>query len=111
MVSKNKKKMIFLKNLRYDYYFLLKNCNYILGNSSSGIVEAATFSTPVVNLGIRQTGKLIPKNVISCKFNSSSILRAIKKINNKDFKKKIDNIKNPWRWKFWKKNRKIFKKI
>tara|TARA_Y100000746_G_C15445403_1_gene424753 strand:+ start:77 stop:1231 length:1155 start_codon:yes stop_codon:yes gene_type:complete len=96
MVSKNKKKMIFLKNLRYDYYFLLKNCNYILGNSSSGIVEATTFSTPVINLGIRQTGKLIPKNVISCKYNSSSILKAIKKINNKDFKKKIHNIKNPY---------------
>ncbi len=80
--------MIFVKNLNHDYYFLLRNCDYVLGNSSSGIVEAATFSTPVINLGIRQTGKLIPKNVINCNFDSSSILKVIKKINNKNFKKK-----------------------
>ena len=96
IVSKNKKKMIFIKNLKYDYYFLLRNCNFILGNSSSGIVEAATFATPVINLGIRQSGKLIPKNVINCKFNSSSILKIINKIDKKNFKKKINNIKNPY---------------
>ena len=42
IVSK-KKNMIFVKNLNFNYYFLLRNCDYILGNSSSGIVEAATF--------------------------------------------------------------------
>ena len=88
--------MIFVKNLNFNYYFLLRNCDYILGNSSSGIVEAATFSKPVINLGIRQSGKLMPKNIISCKFNTNSILKAIRKIKNKNFKKKLYNIKNPY---------------
>ena len=38
----------------------------------------------------------MPKNVISCKFNTNSILKAIKKIKNKNFKKKLYNIKNPY---------------
>ena len=88
--------MIFIKNLEYDYYFLLKNCDFILGNSSSGIVEAATFSTPVINLGIRQTGKLIPKNVINCPFNYNSIIKVIDGIEKRKNKKKTTEIKNPY---------------
>ena len=68
----------------------------LVGNSSSGIVEAATFSTPVINLGIRQKGKLMPKNLIDCSFNYSSILRLINKIEKKKFKKKVAEIKNPY---------------
>ena len=91
-----KKNIIFLKNLEYDYYYLLKNCEFVLGNSSSGIVEAATFSTPVINLGIRQTGKLIPKNVINCSFNYKSIIKVINKIEKRNLKKSFNIIKNPY---------------
>ena len=40
----------------------------MVGNSSSGIVEAASFKLPVVNIGIRQDGKVKPKNVINTFF-------------------------------------------
>ena len=39
---------------RFDYLSLLKNCQFIIGNSSSGILEAPTYKTPAINLGRRQ---------------------------------------------------------
>ena len=95
-ITSKKKDIIFLKNLEYDYYYLLKNCEFIMGNSSSGIVEAATFSTPVINLGIRQTGKHIPKNVINCSFNYKSIIEIINRIEQRKPKKSFNIIKNPY---------------
>ncbi len=73
----------------------MKKCEYILGNSSSGIVEAASFGKSVINLGSRQNGKLIPSNVINCKFNNYLINKAITKIENENYKKKINRI-NPY---------------
>lgn len=93
LTFKNKDKMIFVKNLGTDYYYLLKRCEFILGNSSSGIVEAASFLRPAINLGIRQKGKLMPKNVINCKFKSKLILNAISKIKKMKLSK---NFKNPY---------------
>lgn len=93
LTFKNKDKMIFVKNLGTDYYYLLKRCEFILGNSSSGIVEAASFLRPALNLGIRQKGKLMPKNVINCKFKTKLILNAISKIKKMKLSK---NYKNPY---------------
>ena len=50
------------------YANLLKKCCAMVGNSSSGIVEAASFKLPVVNIGIRQDGKVKPINVINTYF-------------------------------------------
>jgi len=95
LVSKNKN-MIFVKNLDENYYYVLKNCRFLIGNSSSGIVEAASFSIPVINLGTRQEGKIIPKCVFNCDFNTKKILFLIKKLNNESFRKKLKKYKNPY---------------
>lgn len=79
-----------------EYKTLLKNCKFILGNSSSGIHEAATFKKPAINIGSRQQGRYKGKNVIDVKFDSYKIKRAIKKALSKSFNKKIKNIKNPY---------------
>ena len=42
---------------RDEYLLLLKNCAALVGNSSSGILEAPTYKVPVVNIGIRQRGR------------------------------------------------------
>ena len=68
----------------------------MVGNSSSGIVESASFNLPVVNIGIRQDGKVKPKNVINTNFKEKKILRAIKKATSKKFKESIKNLKNPY---------------
>ena len=52
---------------RPDFLGLLKNCGILVGNSSSGIIEASCFSIPVINIGIRQKGRESDKKVIEVK--------------------------------------------
>ena len=52
---------------RSDYLGLLKNCRILIGNSSSGIIEASYFKISVINLGIRQEGRETDPNVINLK--------------------------------------------
>ena len=94
---KDKKKYIVIKNCGKEIYAsFLKYCLFVIGNSSSGIVEAASFHKPAINIGSRQEGKLKPKNVISCDYNQRSIKRAIEKALKKSFVKKISKFKNPY---------------
>ena len=62
-----------------DYVNLLRQAIGLIGNSSSGIHEAASFNIPVVNIGTRQQGRLRPENVIDVGHNSGEILEAIRK--------------------------------
>ena len=65
---------------RSDFLGLLKNCGILVGNSSSGIIEASCFSIPVVNIGIRQKGRDSDKKVIEVNdFQQASIRKAILK--------------------------------
>ena len=86
-----------LKNLGIKrYHSLLSNCDLIIGNSSSGIIESCSFKIPCINIGDRQAQRLSPKNVIHCKFEINDIFRAYNKGLNKNFIKKIKKIKNPY---------------
>ncbi len=74
----------FYKNLGHENYAsFLRNADLMIGNSSSGILEAASFNLPVLNLGIRQKGRIASKNV----FN-------IEKFNKKQIEKKINDLIN-----------------
>tara|TARA_B110000483_G_C18167186_1_gene531789 strand:- start:1383 stop:2114 length:732 start_codon:yes stop_codon:yes gene_type:complete len=76
------------------YYSALKNCNIVIGNSSSGILEAPYFTTPSINIGDRQTGRLSAKSVIHSKKDRISIINSIRKaiiINSKKNNKIYDN--------------------
>ncbi len=96
-VKKNSKKYIFIKNSGAELYSnLLRNCYAMLGNSSSGIVEAASFSLPVINIGNRQKGKVFPKNILQVSYKSNDILNSINKISNKSYRKRLKNLKNPY---------------
>ena len=79
-----------------EYKTLLANCEILIGNSSSGVHEAATFKIPVVNIGTRQNGRTKPKNVLNVDHNPVEIIKAIKLGLSNRFKKKIKNIKNPY---------------
>lgn len=59
------------------YLSLMKYSEFVLGNSSSGIIEAPSFHVPTVNIGDRQRGRLQPKSIINCKTDKDRILRAI----------------------------------
>ncbi|WP_257659165.1 UDP-N-acetylglucosamine 2-epimerase [Parapedobacter lycopersici] len=59
------------------YYTALRKCLCVLGNSSSGIVEAASFAKYVINIGDRQKGRERGKNVIDVKIDEQEILTAL----------------------------------
>ena len=93
----NKEKYKVIKNLGIDYYSsVLENSKFIIGNSSSGIVEAATFKKPAINVGSRQKGKFMTPNVINAKNDKNEILKKIRVASSDKFRKKIKNIKNPY---------------
>jgi GDP/UDP-N,N'-diacetylbacillosamine 2-epimerase (hydrolysing) len=62
---------------RADYVSLLAVADVLVGNSSSGIVEAAAFGTPVVNVGDRQALRERNANVVDCSTDGSAIENAI----------------------------------
>ena len=68
----------------------------MVGNSSSGLVEAPSFKIGTVNIGNRQKGRVKPDSVINCDPNEKSILRAINKLYSRDLKKRLKTIKNPY---------------
>ena len=69
---------IFKSLPRKEYLSLMKIASIMVGNSSSGIVEAPSFGLPVVNIGIRQEGRERGRNIIDVKHNKSEIVKAIK---------------------------------
>ena len=81
------------KNIPHEeFMYLLKNCFFFIGNSSSGIIESPYLKIPFINLGSRQNNRLKSINVINSSFQNKDIELAIKKIKNKNFKKKLNNI-------------------
>ena len=74
------------------YLSAMKYVDLLIGNTSSGIIEAASFKKPVVNIGDRQKGRLRGENVIDCNLDSlqESIILAL----SNSFKNKISNMNN-----------------
>lgn len=92
IISKIKSsKLKFVETLSIaDYVNLLKRSSGLIGNSSSGIHETATFNIPTINIGTRQQGRLRSNNIIDVDYNKNEILKAIlesKKLIGKEFKK------------------------
>ncbi len=62
------------------YYSVLRQCSFLVGNSSSGIIEAASFGKYVLNLGARQLGRECSDNVSHCPFESKRIIESVNEI-------------------------------
>lgn len=80
-----------------DYLSLMSIASVLVGNSSSGIIEAPSFRLPVVNIGTRQYGRERTKNIIDVKHDKNNITQAIKKaVYNRKFKEQVKNCKSPY---------------
>lgn len=91
----NKKKYKVFKSMGDKLYLsTMKYSDLVLGNSSSGIIEAPSFKIPTINVGDRQQGRVQAKSIINSKLNQSSISKNIKIALSK--KIKINNFKNPY---------------
>lgn len=76
------------------YLSLMKQCSMVIGNSSSGIIEAPSLKVPTVNIGTRQKGRVMADSVINCDISYDSILSAILKA--RDFNWNNCSILNPY---------------
>ena len=87
----------FVENLGTRAYFsLMARSRAMVGNSSSGILEAASFELPVVNIGIRQRGRIREKNVIDVSPRHAKIAAAIRCAASSKFRVGLRGLKNPY---------------
>ena len=93
---KNKNSFVFKSLGAQKYLSCMKICDIVLGNSSSGILEAPTLKTATVNIGDRQKGREQANSIINSDYSSEKIYNSIKKSLSLDFKKKIEKTKNPY---------------
>ncbi len=70
--------LLAVENLGLLYLTAMKYADFIVGNSSSGIIEAVSFNLPVVNIGNRQEGRAQSGNVLNCGSSQKEIEEAIK---------------------------------
>ncbi|OFZ53986.1 MAG: UDP-N-acetyl-D-glucosamine 2-epimerase, UDP-hydrolysing [Bdellovibrionales bacterium RIFOXYC1_FULL_54_43] len=78
------------------YLSLLKASDVLIGNSSSGIIEAPSLNTPTVNIGNRQGGRLRAASVVDCEAKKASILKAVTHALEPGFRKSALNSPNPY---------------
>lgn len=97
-VVKSPERAKFISSLgQVKYLSLLKSVIIMVGNSSSGIIEAPSFELPVVNIGNRQKGRIRAENVIDVpKCEENKIITAISQAVSEDFKNSLRGLKNPY---------------
>ena len=71
------------------------NARLLLGNSSSGIIEAPSLATGTVNIGDRQCGRVRATSVIDCDSNVRSISNALSTLLSDDFQSTLEDVVNP----------------
>lgn len=95
--KKNSKKSFAITSLgQLKYLSALQYMDFIIGNSSSGLLEAPSFKLGTINIGDRQDGRIKAKSIIDCLPNQKSISKAIKIVYSKKFKHSLKKIQNPY---------------
>jgi UDP-N-acetylglucosamine 2-epimerase (non-hydrolysing)/GDP/UDP-N,N'-diacetylbacillosamine 2-epimerase (hydrolysing) len=87
---------IFVNLDAITYWSLLGHVDALLGNSSSGIMEAASFALPVVNIGMRQQGRERAINIIDTQASTPAILAAIQQARSPEFRNSLTGMTNPY---------------
>ena len=109
--TKNRKNAFLFKSLGHQKYFsLCKFIDFYIGNSSSGIIELASFKKPSINVGTRQSGRMKPKNVIDCDYKKENILKKYKLQPLQNLKRKLFILKTLLQKRYIKKILKNLKK-
>jgi UDP-hydrolysing UDP-N-acetyl-D-glucosamine 2-epimerase len=78
------------------YFALMRYAAAMVGNSSSGIIEAASFKLPVVNVGSRQKGRVRAANVVDVECRRMEITAAVNHVLNPAFKNRLKTLGNPY---------------
>lgn len=94
--SKRKNVVAFSSLGMIRYLSALKFCTLVIGNSSSGLLEAPSFGIPTVNIGDRQKGRLQSNSVVNCSADAEAIEKAITLATSKKFMPIAANTVNPY---------------
>jgi len=96
-VAENRDKSVGFVSLgQLRYLSALQYVDAMVGNSSSGLIEAPSFKIGTINIGDRQKGRIMADSVIDCDESFEAIKDSFNRIYSKDFKKKLLDIKNPY---------------
>ena len=96
-VAVNQNKALAFSSLGQQRYLsALKYIDAIVGNSSSGIVEAPTFGVASINIGERQKGRIRAESVLDVPFESCAITKAIELIYRDEYQAMLKTVKNPY---------------
>jgi UDP-N-acetylglucosamine 2-epimerase (non-hydrolysing)/GDP/UDP-N,N'-diacetylbacillosamine 2-epimerase (hydrolysing) len=87
---------IFVNLEAVTYWSLLGQVDAVVGNSSSGIMEAASFALPVVNVGMRQQGRERARNIIDVPAEPGAISSALKRAVTSEFRSSLAGMTNPY---------------
>jgi UDP-hydrolysing UDP-N-acetyl-D-glucosamine 2-epimerase len=79
-----------------EYWSLLRHANLLIGNSSSGIMESASFAVPTVNVGMRQQGRERARNVLDTEPLAASIVQQIQTADSQSFRESLAGMTNPY---------------
>jgi len=96
MSGKNRNLLFFDSVGQQNYLSLLAGAKFVLGNSSSGLLEAPSFKVPTVNVGKRQDGRPRTKSIIDVNPNSEEVSEAIRIALSPKFRKSIRDNENPY---------------
>lgn len=77
------------------YLSILKHVNGVIGNSSSGIIEAPTLQTGTINIGDRQQGRIRAESIIDCDPSKRSIKEALSILFSEEFQSTLESVENP----------------
>ena len=79
-----------------EYWSLLSAADALIGNSSSGVMEAASLHKPAINIGTRQDGREHRPNVIDVPADADAILGALERVLTPDFQQMLAQVENPY---------------
>ena len=99
-VSSKKNDSVKFSSLGYvNYLSILQYVDCVLGNSSSGLLEAPSLKIPTINIGDRQEGRLKAKSIIDSKPVKSLITKSIKKVYSTKFQMNLKYTRNAYEYK------------
>lgn len=95
--TRHRERISFHINLgQLRYLSAMKHCQAVVGNSSSGIIEAPAFKVPTINIGDRQKGRIRADSVLQSTLDAESLKAALKKATSREFIATLPSMSNPY---------------
>lgn len=95
-VAQHRNSVVFKSLGQLRYLSCLQYVDGVIGNSSSGLLEAPTFKKGTINIGSRQAGRLKACSVIDCEPDRAAIAAALKRLYSAEFQRSLADVQNPY---------------